>query len=79
MEIFSGLGNASPTHLLVTPIKKNDKILGVAEISSFKVFNSIDQQKVQDALLVLGNVIEEKKETGKPPPKTKDEVKSRKK
>ena len=62
MEIFSGLGNASPTHLLVAPIKKNDKIIGVAEISSFKNFNSIDQQKIQDSLLVLGNISEDKSE-----------------
>ena len=60
MEIFSGLGNASPTHLLVIPLKKKNEIVGVAEFSSFKVFNSIDQQKVQDGVLVLENIAQEK-------------------
>ena len=56
MEIFSGLGNATPTHLYVIPLKKNNSVFGVAELSSFKHFNSIDQQIIQDALNVLGTV-----------------------
>ena len=70
MEIFSGLGNSSPTHLFIVPLKKDNHLFGVAELSSFKAFNSINQQIIQDSLNVLGTIIEEKKpikkETEKP-------------
>lgn len=38
IQIFSGLGQSTPKHLLVLPIKEGEMVLGVAEISSFKPF-----------------------------------------
>jgi len=38
IQIFSGLGQSTPKHLLVLPIKEEDDVVGVAEISSFKPF-----------------------------------------
>ncbi|MFW5760357.1 MAG: GAF domain-containing protein [Cyclobacteriaceae bacterium] len=39
IKVISGLGNASPNHLLILPVAKNDNIMGVMEIASFKVFD----------------------------------------
>ena len=43
IEILSGLGKASPTHLIILPLKHEDQVVGVVEIASFKEFSS--QQK----------------------------------
>lgn len=39
IKVISGLGNASPNHLLILPVAKDDNIMGVMEIASFKVFD----------------------------------------
>jgi len=38
IQIFSGLGKATPEHLLIAPIKKEETVVGVLELSSFKPF-----------------------------------------
>ncbi len=38
IQIFSGLGQSTPKHLLVLPIKEEKAVVGVVEISSFKPF-----------------------------------------
>ena len=43
LEILSGLGKSSPTHLIILPIKQVDQVVGVVEIASFKEFSP--QQK----------------------------------
>ena len=43
LEILSGLGKASPTHLMILPMKHEDQVVGVVEIASFKEFSA--QQK----------------------------------
>jgi len=36
IEIESGLGTANPNNILITPIKLDDKVLGIVELASFK-------------------------------------------
>lgn len=43
IEIISGLGRATPTHLIILPVKHDDQVVGVVEIASFKEFS--EQQK----------------------------------
>ncbi|MEM6841898.1 MAG: GAF domain-containing protein [Bacteroidota bacterium] len=38
IQIFSGLGKATPKHLLVLPMKEGEDIVGMVELSSFKQF-----------------------------------------
>ena len=40
LEILSGLGKASPTHLMIIPIKHDNQVVGVVEIASFKEFSA---------------------------------------
>jgi len=39
INIISGLGSASPNHLLIIPIIRNDKTYGVVELASFTSFD----------------------------------------
>ena len=38
IQILSGLGNSSPTNLIIIPVRSEDQIRGVVEIASFKEF-----------------------------------------
>jgi PAS domain S-box-containing protein len=40
LQITSGLGDASPTNLLILPIKANEKVEGLLELASFKPFEA---------------------------------------
>jgi hypothetical protein len=56
IKIFSGLGEASPNSLIIIPIIKDNEILGVAEIASFKTFKKKEEAVLQE----IFNIITEK-------------------
>jgi PAS domain S-box-containing protein len=40
VSIRSGLGEASPTHILISPMKLNEEIFGIIELASFKAYKT---------------------------------------
>jgi GAF domain-containing protein len=55
MKIASGLGMASPRYLLIVPTKKDDKALGVLEVSTFKPITDAQRKFVEEAAQLLGD------------------------
>lgn len=53
MKIASGLGMASPRYLLITPVKKDTKVIGVLEVSTFKALSETQRKFVEDAAQLL--------------------------
>ena len=53
IKILSGLGQASPKHLMLVPVKSGDKVLGVVEIASFTRFTKSHQEITQQAFSLL--------------------------
>ncbi|GCC50173.1 hypothetical protein SanaruYs_03880 [Chryseotalea sanaruensis] len=53
MKIASGLGMASPRYLLIAPLKKDEKVVGVWELSSFKPLTENQRKFVEDAANLL--------------------------
>ena len=54
INIQSGLGGASPTCVLIVPLKNNEAILGVLEIASFQVFQEYEIKFVEKVAESLG-------------------------
>ncbi|NBW36016.1 MAG: HAMP domain-containing protein [Cytophagia bacterium] len=42
IRITSGLGDANPSSVLITPLKLNDQVFGVVEVASFNVFQDFE-------------------------------------
>lgn len=53
IKIFSGLGQASPKHLILVPVKAADKVVGLVEIASFTSFSKKHQEITQQAFSML--------------------------
>ena len=71
VNIVSGLGSASPKHLLVAPLTKNKKIVGVIELASFTPFSSQEEKWVEESLSLLVNTTTKKTATEAAPKKEK--------
>ncbi|MGM0581099.1 MAG: GAF domain-containing protein [Bacteroidota bacterium] len=55
IKILSGLGESNPAYLILCPIMKDKKLLGVAEIASFTAFEKSDEMLVEKSLALLAN------------------------
>ncbi len=44
ISVFSGLGKATPSNLVILPFKSNGKVTGVLELASFKEFDAEDEK-----------------------------------
>lgn len=49
IQIVSGLGKATPTHLLIIPVKTEEEVRGVVEIASFKEISAGQETALQAA------------------------------
>jgi putative methionine-R-sulfoxide reductase with GAF domain len=56
IKIISGLGEATPTNLLICPIIHNDKTIAIMELASFIEFSKIEEEHFTN----LAQVIQEK-------------------
>lgn len=54
IKILSGLGQATPKHLFLLPVKENEKVIGVVEIASFTAFTAQHQEIARQAFSLLG-------------------------
>lgn len=53
IKILSGLGQASPSHLILAPVMAADKIVGLVEIASFTQFSKKHLEITQQAFALL--------------------------
>jgi PAS domain S-box-containing protein len=57
IQISSGLGQASPTHLLLVPMMQNDIIVGVMEFASFRPFDTLIIEMAEKLANVTASII----------------------
>jgi hypothetical protein len=57
IKIVSGLGSASPRHLLIVPVKKNNQVLGIIELASFTEVSEDQRKFVEEAGQLLADKI----------------------
>lgn len=59
LQIISGLGKATPTNLMIIPVKMEDQVVGIVEIASFKEFTPQHETALLESFgklaLKLGN------------------------
>lgn len=57
ITIISGLGNSSPRYLLISPVKLEDRVLGVIEIASFTALDENQKRFVDQSTQLLAQKI----------------------
>jgi transcriptional regulator with GAF, ATPase, and Fis domain len=57
VTIISGLGNSSPKHLMIVPIKLENAVIGIIELASFKTFTKADEDFLNELSPLLGNLL----------------------
>jgi putative methionine-R-sulfoxide reductase with GAF domain len=55
ISILSGLGEARPAYLVICPIKKEEQLVGVAEMASFKEFTKQDEKLIEQAFSMIAD------------------------
>lgn len=58
IKILSGLGQASPKHLILAPVKTGDQVIGLVEIASFTSFSKKHLEITQQAFAQLASHFE---------------------
>lgn len=61
VKIVSGLGSASPRHLLIVPVKHQDIVLGVLEIASFTPISNDQRKFVEESAQLIAEKISSQK------------------
>jgi len=56
IEVISGLGQHSPNHLVIMPIYKNNNVIGVVELATFKSFGESFVRRVSEISESFGNL-----------------------
>ncbi|EMR03607.1 GAF domain-containing protein [Cesiribacter andamanensis] len=59
LKVLSGLGSASPKHLLLVPIMTGDKVAAVVEIASFTPLQKREEALVKQSFEIMAKVLEE--------------------
>lgn len=67
IKVVSGLGSASPTHLMIMPLESNNDLFGVMEIASFTPFDKKHKSFVKNA---IGKIMDKLNAESKPAAKT---------
>jgi hypothetical protein len=57
VKIISGLGSASPRYLLITALKKQDRVCGVIEIASFTPLSESQRKFVEESAQLIADKI----------------------
>lgn len=57
IKIVSGLGSASPKHLLIVPVKNSNQVLGILELASFTPISENQRKFVEEAAQLLADKI----------------------
>ena len=77
IQIVSGLGSASPTHLMIVPVRYGKDIFGVVEIASFTKFSQAELTVVEQAFEIMASQMFDKQAPQEPT--AKDAAKTAKK